>query len=276
MRPKSMPAGTGDFAAPARPVGRTPWTFGPRRFTRQTRIAATRRAEWIGFILKRSKFSAALIIATIFSAPAVSADKPFVTVNGVAVSQATADLFMASGNLRGVADTPALRKDIREELIRRELMLQEAKSIGIDNKPEVAAETEAEKQKMIDHAEAVKQTIINRAYVRAFVKQHPVTEEQLKAYYDANRAKGGNAEYLARHILVKNKADAKAIIARLDKGEKFEDLAKQSIDTGTAPSGGNLDWSSPAKFVKPFADALTRLKKANTTLFRSIPNSAIT
>lgn len=212
-------------------------------------------------MFKLSKFAVASIIGTIASAPAVSADTAFVSVNGVAVSQAIADMFMANGKAQGMADTPESKNKIREELIRRELVLQEAKRTGVDRKPEVAAEAEAEKQKMIAQAEAVKQAIIIRAYVRDYVKKNPVTDEQLKATYDAYRAKGGDTEYKVRHILVKNEGDAKAIIARLDQGAKFEELAKKSIDTGSAASGGDLGWSSTAKFVKPFADALVGLKK---------------
>ena len=192
---------------------------------------------------------------------AIAADKPFVTVNGVAVSQATADIFVASGKAQGLSDTPELRNKIREELIRRELMLQEAKKSGIDKRPDVAAEAEAEKQKMIVQAEAAKQTIIIRAYVRDLVKRHQVTDAQLKATYEAYRARGGDTEYKVRHILAKSEADAKAIIVRLDQGAKFEELARQSTDRASAASGGELGWSSPAKFVKPFADALTGLKK---------------
>ena len=203
----------------------------------------------------------ASIIGAIAALSAVAADKPFVTVNGVAVSQATADVFMAGGKANGMPDTPELKNKVREELIRRELMLQEAKKNGIDRKPDVVAEAEAEKQKMIVQAEAVRQTIIIRAYVRDFVRKNPITDEQLKATYGAYRAKGGDTEYKVRHILVNSEGDAKAIIARLDQGGKFEELAKQSIDTGSAASGGDLGWSSPAKFVKPFADALVGLKK---------------
>lgn len=212
-------------------------------------------------MLKFSRLAVALTIGAILSTPAVSADKPFVTVNGVAVSQTTADMFMAKGKSNGMPDTPDLKNAIREELIRRELVLQEAKRIGLDKKPEIAAEAEAEKQKKIAEAEAVKQTIIIRAYVQDFIKKHPVTDAQLKATYDANKAKGGNTEYKARHILVKNEADAQAIIAKLDKGAKFEELAKESIEPGAQTSGGDLGWSSPARFVKPFADALVGLKK---------------
>ena len=119
----------------------------------------------------------ASIIGAIAALSAVAADKPFVTVNGVAVSRATADVFMAGGKAIGMPDTPELKNKVREELIRRELMLQEAKKNGIDRKPDVVAEAEAEKQKMIAQAEAVRQTIIIRAYVRDFVSKNPVTDD---------------------------------------------------------------------------------------------------
>jgi peptidyl-prolyl cis-trans isomerase C len=201
-----------------------------------------------------SKLAVALLVGTILSAPATAAEKPFVTVNRAAVSQATAAAFMAQGKARGMPDTPELRNKTKEELIRRELMFQEAKRIGLDKKPEIAAQ-----------AEAAKQTVIIRAFVDDFVKKNPLTDVQLRSEYDAMKAKGGDTEYKARHILVKSDEEGKAIIASLNKGDKFEELARQSIDPGSKATGGDLDWSSPAKFVKPFADALVALKKGKYT-----------
>lgn len=196
----------------------------------------------------------AVLASAFFATPALSADKPFATVNGSAISQATADMFMAQGKSRGMPDTPDMRNQLREELIGRELMFQEAKKAGFDKKPEVSAQ-----------AEAARQAVIIRAYVDDFVRKHPVTDVQLKSEYDALRAKGGDTEYKSRHILVKTEEEARAIIARLKKGEKFEELARQSIDAGSRDHGGDLDWASPAKFVKPFADALRELKKGKYT-----------
>jgi peptidyl-prolyl cis-trans isomerase C len=68
-----------------------------------------------------------------------------------------------------------------------------------------------------------------------------------------------------RHILVENEADAKAIIAKLKGGAKFEDLAKQSKDTGTANNGGDLDWASPSSFPPEFAAGFTGLQKGQVT-----------
>ena len=208
-----------------------------------------------------TKLVLAFFASAIFSTQVIAAEKPFVTVNGVGISQATADMFMQQGKANGMPDAPEMKAKVREELIRRELMFQSAKGAGFDKKPDVASKVDAASKSLLAQLEATKQTIVVRAYLDDYFKRHPVTDAQLKAVYDANRAKGGDTEYKARHILLKSEADAKAIIAKLDKGSKFEELAKQSIEPGAATSGGDLGWSSPARYVKPFADALKGLKK---------------
>jgi len=83
--------------------------------------------------------------------------------------------------------------------------------------------------------------------------------------YNKVKASRGDKEYKARHILVDKESDAKEVVAQLKKGAKFEDLAKQSKDPGSKDRGGDLDWNPPATFVKPFADALTKLEKGKYT-----------
>jgi peptidyl-prolyl cis-trans isomerase C len=75
----------------------------------------------------------------------------------------------------------------------------------------------------------------------------------------------GDKEYHARHILVATEDEAKAIIAKLKGGAKFEELAKQSKDPGSAGNGGDLDWASPANFVPEFSKAMTSLQKGAIT-----------
>lgn len=214
---------------------------------------------------KLLKFAVVVFAAAIMSVPALAAEKPFVTVNGTAVSQATADMFLAQGKANGMPDSPEMKNNLREELIRRELMFQAAKQAGFDKKSEVVSQVDATTRTLLAQLEATKQAIISRAFIEDYLKKHPITDAQLKATYDAYRAKGGDTEYKVRHILVKNEADAKAIIAKLNKGTQFEELVGQSIDTGTKIHGGDLGWSSPAKFVKPFADALASMKKGQYT-----------
>ncbi|NDE88287.1 MAG: peptidylprolyl isomerase, partial [Gammaproteobacteria bacterium] len=89
------------------------------------------------------------------------------------------------------------------------------------------------------------------------------TEQELKAEYDAQVAQMSRNEYKARHILVPTEIAATQILERLKKGERFEALAKDSLDS-SRDNGGDLGWFSPASMVKPFADAVMALKKGET------------
>ncbi len=196
----------------------------------------------------------ALLAATMLSASALAAGNAFVTVNGVAVSQNTANIFIAGQKAQGAPDTPEVKNALRERLIQRELLIQEAKKSGLDKKPDIAAQ-----------AEIARQNVYLDAYLQDYVKKNPISDAELKAQYEAIKAQLGNTEYKVRHILVKEEADAKAIIDNLKKGAKFEELAKQSIDPGSKDNGGALDWASASNFVKPFSDALTALTKGKYT-----------
>ncbi len=203
---------------------------------------------------KNTKLAAALIAGALLTAPVFAAGKAFVTVNGSAVPQSLADTFIAEQKAQGAPDSPELKNAVREELIRRELLIQEAKKAGVDKRADVAAQ-----------AEAARQAIFIRAFVQDYLNKNPISEAQLKADYDKIKAQLGNTEYKARHILVQKEDDAKAIIDNLKKGAKFEELAKQSIDPGSKDNGGDLGWANPGNFVKPFADALTALTKGKFT-----------
>jgi peptidyl-prolyl cis-trans isomerase C len=84
--------------------------------------------------------------------------------------------------------------------------------------------------------------------------------------YDRAKGQTGDQEYKARHILVDTEDQAKAMIADLKKGAKFDELAtKNSKDTGTKERGGDLDWNVPGVFDKQFSDAMVKLEKGKYT-----------
>ncbi len=203
---------------------------------------------------KNTTLAAALLVGVLITAPAMAAGKAFVTVNGVAIPQNLADTFIAEQKAQGAPDSPELKNAVREELIRRELLIQEAKKAGIDKRADIAAQ-----------ADAARQAIFIRAFVQDYLKKNPINDAQLKADYDKIKAQLGDTEYKARHILVQNEGDAKSIVDNLKKGAKFEELAKQSIDPGSKDNGGELGWASAGNFVKPFADALAALAKGKFT-----------
>ncbi|MCL2345488.1 MAG: peptidyl-prolyl cis-trans isomerase [Desulfobulbus sp.] len=203
---------------------------------------------------KLSPLAALLVAGAILSTPALAADKTFVTVNGQAIPQSVYDAFMTEQKIQGAQDGPELQNAVKEELIRRELLAQEAKKRGLDKKDTVPGQIEL-----------AKQAVLIRAYLTDYMRANPITDDRLKADYEKLKAVMGGTEYKARHILVDKEDDAKAIIAKLDKGEKFSELAKQSKDPGSKDSGGDLGWNSPAAYVPPFSEALTLLKKGEYT-----------
>ncbi|CAH0192687.1 putative parvulin-type peptidyl-prolyl cis-trans isomerase [Massilia sp. Bi118] len=177
------------------------------------------------------------------------------TVNGKPIPAAKVDQVVKQVVAQGKAtDSPQLRDAIKKDLIGREVLIQEADKQGIGTRPEV--------KNAIDNA---RQSIIINAMLADYIKKNPVKDADITAEYNKFKAQVGDKEYHARHILVATEDEAKAIIAKLKGGAKFEDLAKQSKDPGSANNGGDLDWANPASFVPEFSKAMTSLQKGAIT-----------
>ncbi len=177
------------------------------------------------------------------------------TVNGKPIPAAKVDQVVKQVVAQGKAtDSPQLREAIKKDLIGREVLIQEADKQGVGTRPDV--------KNAIDNA---RQSIIINAMLADYIKKNPVKDADIKAEYDKYKAQMGDKEYHARHILVATEDEAKQIIAKLKGGAKFEDLAKQSKDPGSAANGGDLDWASPASFVPEFSKAMTSLNKGQIT-----------
>ncbi|OGS91288.1 MAG: peptidylprolyl isomerase [Gallionellales bacterium GWA2_60_18] len=205
-------------------------------------------------MLKTGKFAALAILGALAINPAFAEDKSAALVNGVSIPQARIDLRVKAAAAQGQADSPELRKAIREDMINIEVMAQEAVKTGLDKNADV-----------VQQVELAKQSVLVGAFVQDYVKNHPISEDQLKQEYDKLKTKLGNKEYSTRHILVETEAEAKGIIAQLGKKAKFEKLAAKSKDTGSAAQGGSLGWAVPSNFVPEFANALLNLKKGEYT-----------
>jgi peptidyl-prolyl cis-trans isomerase C len=175
-------------------------------------------------------------------------------VNGKPIPSSRVDIMVKQLTAQGQPDSPELRTMVREELINREILMQEANRRGVTNSPDVKHQ-----------AEIARQSIAIRALVQDYLLKNPVQDADIQAEYDKFKAQSGDKEYHARHILVETEDEAKGIIAKLKGGAKFEELAKQSRDPGSAASGGDLDWAPPGAFVAPFSDAMVALQKGQFT-----------
>jgi len=180
---------------------------------------------------------------------------PVAKVNGKEIPQSRADFVVKANAAQGQADTPDLRNRVREVLIRNELIAQEAVKKGLDKSPEFTNQMDLNRQE-----------VLVNTYIQDYVKNNPVSDEAVKAEYDRAKAQAGDMEYKARHILVKEEAEAKAIIAQIKKGGNFEKIAAQkSQDPGSKDKGGDLDWAPGGRYVPAFSDALKKLKKGQMT-----------
>jgi peptidyl-prolyl cis-trans isomerase C len=170
------------------------------------------------------------------------------TVNG---NKITEDVFDVYSNQRAAKahGSDADRETILNELVALELMRQEAIAKGLANTTLVAATLNQ-----------LDRSTMAGAAIKSFMDENPVTDEAVKAFYDAQVGVPGK-EYKARHILVETEDEAKAIIAELDSGKDFSELAKEKSTGPSGPSGGELGWFGAGQMVKPFADAAAAMEK---------------
>ena len=186
---------------------------------------------------------------------AAKGEPPIATVNGVAVPRARAEALMNQQKARGAPDNEQVRAQVRDELVNREVLMQEAQKSGVAKSAEVAGQLDLARQE-----------IVISAYLREWVRKHPVSDAEVQKEYDRVRSEQGDKEYRARHILVETEDQAKAVIADLKKGGKFEELAaKNSKDPGSKDRGGDLDWHGPNDFDRTFSEAMMKLEKGKFT-----------
>lgn len=207
-------------------------------------------------MFKANRLALALAAATLSTAAFAAPAGTIATVNGVAIPAAKADLFVKEVTARGQQkDSPELRAQIKDELIKNEVVYQEALKKGTDKNADV-----------LTQLEMLKQRVIIGAYVSNYVKANPISDSELRKEFDKIKANFAGKEYKARHILVATEAEANAVIADLKKGKKFDELAQaKSLDKGSAAKGGDLGWANPNSFVKEFGGALAALPKGKTS-----------
>jgi peptidyl-prolyl cis-trans isomerase C len=201
--------------------------------------------------MKLSKLALSLVAALSLSAMAQN----LAVVNGKPVPSSRVEALKQQVERSGRPVTPEILAQIKEELIAREIFMQEARKRGLEASEDYKTQLEL-----------ARQSLLIRELFANFQKKNPVTDAEIKAEYDKFVAANGGKEYRARHILVEKEDEAKALIADLKKGGKFEDLAKKaSKDPGSGANGGDLDWASAASYVPEFASALVKLEKGQLT-----------
>jgi peptidyl-prolyl cis-trans isomerase C len=177
-------------------------------------------------------------------------DKTVATVNGYEIK--TSEVRMAFDDVIGqLPNMPAKLRFpfVVEFLIERHLLAQVAAKDGV-------GESEDYKRRLAAYqAKALRDSYLAQKISPA------VTEEEIKAAYDKESEKVKATERVrARHILVATEKEATDIEAKITKGEKFEDLAKQYSLDGSKDYGGDLGYFTAPEMVKAFSDAAFALK----------------
>ncbi|MFT4194296.1 peptidylprolyl isomerase [Ottowia sp.] len=211
--------------------------------------------------MKHPTLAAATLLAAALALPAAAQNVAI--VNGKPVPKARMEALEAQVKAQaartGQPVPPEVEKQLREEVIAREIFMQEAERRGLEASPDFRAKMDLARQSVL----------INELFAD-YQKSNPVTDAEAKAEYDrvvgSQAPAAGAKEYKARHILVEKEDEAKAIIAQLKKGARFDDIAKkQSKDPGSGAQGGDLGWANPSGYVPEFAGALTKLAKGQTS-----------
>ena len=201
-----------------------------------------------------TKHAPLLLAAALTAISGTALAQNIAKINGVAIPMSRADTMIKEMAAQGRPDSPDLRRAIKEELINREIMMQEASKLGLAKLLDVETQLEF-----------AKQNVMVRAYIQDYFKRNAITDTQVAAEYAKIKGELGEKEYRTRHILVKTEDIAKGIITKLKAKGKFEDLARVSEDPGSKDKGGDLDWATPATFVPEFTQAMMKLKKGEFT-----------
>lgn len=208
-----------------------------------------------GFRMKKQLLSGLVAAALLGSAALPAVAQNIGIVNGKPVPSSLLQTFKEQMERSGRPVSAEQEGQIKEAIIEREIYAQAAKAQGLDA-------TESFKGQV----ELARQGILTQELFAAYEKAHPISDAAAKAEYDKFVATNQGKEYHAFHILVDSEDKAKALIAQIKKGAKFEDLAKkESKDPGSGQRGGDLDWGNAANYVPEFSEAMTKLKKGQMT-----------
>ena len=182
-------------------------------------------------------------------------DPVVATVNGETVTEA--QLKLAESDLDPqFAQLPPEQKRAAalSALIEIRLLSAKAEADGLADKPEFTQRMDFLRQRAL-HSAVVEQEIASG-----------VTDEAIRARYDEEVAKQPPVnEVHARHILVKTKEEADAVLAQLNEGGNFEEIAKEKSTDGAAAQGGDLGYFGPNQMVPEFEKAAFALETGEYT-----------
>ena len=180
---------------------------------------------------------------------------PVATVNGSPIGRDFYEFYIKGITGKASAElTPQQRELALDNLIRARLVEEEALKEGLDKGTDTASMLE------LSRLNVLQQAVSDR-----YLKDRKPSEQELRAEYETQISSTPKQEYHARHILVATEPFADKLVTRLDKGEKFDVLAKQESMDSSKSNGGDLGWFTPDRMVPEFAGAVMALKAGEYT-----------
>ena len=206
-----------------------------------------------------SNFLVVLLIVGLASPLASAQTKPasaVATVNGVAIPQALLDQNVRVNIAQGQRDTPELRQAIRDELVNREVLAQESARLGLDKTAD--AQTQWAQ---------VRQTFMVEILLNDYARRNPITEDALKAEFDRQIvAMKDEQQYRVSLIVTATEPEAKAILARLKKGEAFTKLASELSIDPSKKNAGEVGWVVAAQILPAISNVMVNLTKGSLSV----------
>ena len=187
-------------------------------------------------------------------ASVVAQTKPpgaFATVNGVPVPQSLVDTNVKVNVAQGQKDSPELRQVIQDELVNREILAQESTRLGLDKTTEAQAQWAQ-----------VRQTFLVELLLNDYMARNPIPEATVKTDYERQMALMKDQQQYRLSLIVTSTEDqAKAVLARLRKGEAFAKLATETSLDPSKKDGGNVGWVVPAQILPAISNVMVNLAK---------------
>lgn len=187
--------------------------------------------------------------------------KDYGTVNGEAITDLDVTITLAQTGMTYDSLDDAMKKRVMDMIVERKLLTQAAMKSGIDKSETYATQLAS-----------LKKDLALDVWMKQEMKtlEDSLSDEKLEKHYNDNKAKYGTAKKLqARHILVKEEANATALIKELDaskdKKATFIELAKTKSTGPSGKNGGDLGWFELNRMVPEFSAAADKLKVGEYT-----------
>jgi peptidyl-prolyl cis-trans isomerase C len=186
--------------------------------------------------------------------PAEGSDEEIVaTVNDEPITARELDAYLAERQA-AQPEAPPDRQTALDELVKLEVVKQEAETAGVAARPDVQAALDWQRTNLLVNT-----------FMRERMSDMAFSEDEIRAEYEAQVARLSDREYKARHILTKTRAQAEKIIGRLNEGADFVKLSEEVAADPTVLEASDLGWFGPDAMVPAFAQAVQNLKPGTYT-----------